>query len=186
MIKRVMKAPINLYYDVTPTGTIQNRFSKDHMGCFNIIETIGNLGMDFIRLFSIFGILLAADWVVIALIPVVLVISSMLFRYIMPAMLNTERVNSIVRSPVLNNLNECISGCSTIRAFTTQARFIDYQRELQHKEILCNEVLEGIWKWFHTRNNTIASSVMFLTCVGCLINRGQDPVILAIVITYVC
>ena len=29
MINRVLKAPINLFYDITPTGLIINRFSKD-------------------------------------------------------------------------------------------------------------------------------------------------------------
>ena len=29
MIKTVIGAPINLFYDVTPTGTVMNRFSKD-------------------------------------------------------------------------------------------------------------------------------------------------------------
>jgi len=29
MIDKICKAPINLYYDMTPTGTIMNRFSKD-------------------------------------------------------------------------------------------------------------------------------------------------------------
>jgi|TARA_B110000285_G_C14970809_1_gene536450 ABC-type multidrug transport system fused ATPase/permease subunit len=29
MIKAVLMAPINLYYDVTPTGVVLNRFSKD-------------------------------------------------------------------------------------------------------------------------------------------------------------
>ena len=29
MIHKVMRAPINLFFDVTPTGTIMNRFSKD-------------------------------------------------------------------------------------------------------------------------------------------------------------
>lgn len=29
MITKVLRAPINLYFDVTPTGTILNRFSKD-------------------------------------------------------------------------------------------------------------------------------------------------------------
>jgi hypothetical protein len=57
------------------------------MGCFDIIETIGNLGMDFIRLFSILGVLLAANWFIIALIPIILAISTFLFKYIMPAML---------------------------------------------------------------------------------------------------
>ena len=35
MIKRVLGAPINLYYDVTPTGRILNKFSKD----LSVIET---------------------------------------------------------------------------------------------------------------------------------------------------
>jgi ABC-type multidrug transport system fused ATPase/permease subunit len=29
MINKVMKAPINLFFDVTPVGTIMNRFSKE-------------------------------------------------------------------------------------------------------------------------------------------------------------
>lgn len=34
MIERVIAAPINLYFDVTPIGRILNKFSKD----LNIIE----------------------------------------------------------------------------------------------------------------------------------------------------
>ena len=29
MIERVLKAPINIYFDTTPIGRIMNRFSKD-------------------------------------------------------------------------------------------------------------------------------------------------------------
>jgi hypothetical protein len=29
MIDQTLKAPINLYFDTTPTGRIMNRFSKD-------------------------------------------------------------------------------------------------------------------------------------------------------------
>lgn len=29
MVEKVFWAPINLYYDVTPTGRILNKFSKD-------------------------------------------------------------------------------------------------------------------------------------------------------------
>ena len=34
MIERVILAPINLYFDITPTGRILNKFSKD----LNLIE----------------------------------------------------------------------------------------------------------------------------------------------------
>jgi ATP-binding cassette subfamily C (CFTR/MRP) protein 1 len=29
MVSKVLRAPINLFFDLTPTGTIMNRFSKD-------------------------------------------------------------------------------------------------------------------------------------------------------------
>lgn len=29
MVEKVLRAPVNLFFDVTPTGTIMNRFSKD-------------------------------------------------------------------------------------------------------------------------------------------------------------
>jgi len=186
MIKKVMRAPINLFYDTTPIGQIQNRFGKDLDGCRRIIDVIGNLGMDFIRLFTIISVLAAANWQIIILVPFMLAGSIILYKFIMPVYLQAERVMSIVRSPVLNNLNECISGCSTIRAFGTQQRFKDLQYELQHKELLCRETLEGMWNWFHLRNNFIAMIVMISSCTGCLIVREtQDPVILAMLLTYI-
>jgi len=35
MLNKVLSAPINLFYDVTPIGKILNRFSKD----LNVIDT---------------------------------------------------------------------------------------------------------------------------------------------------
>ena len=29
MINRIVRAPVNLYYDITPIGRILNKFSKD-------------------------------------------------------------------------------------------------------------------------------------------------------------
>jgi len=35
MIEYIFKAPINLYFEMNPTGTIMNRFSKD-MGILDV------------------------------------------------------------------------------------------------------------------------------------------------------
>jgi ABC-type multidrug transport system fused ATPase/permease subunit len=44
MIAKVLLAPINLFFDVTPTGTILNRFSKDlQILDSRIVFTIGNM-----------------------------------------------------------------------------------------------------------------------------------------------
>lgn len=46
MIKRVTNAPINLFFDVTPTGTVLNRFSKDlQMLDQNLCFTVGGLNV---------------------------------------------------------------------------------------------------------------------------------------------
>jgi len=46
MIKRVTNAPINLFFDVTPTGTVLNRFSKDlQVLDQNLCFTVGGLNV---------------------------------------------------------------------------------------------------------------------------------------------
>lgn len=49
MLERIMNAPINLYYDVTPIGTIQARFGKDLK---NIDKRLYDRGCSFVRLCS--------------------------------------------------------------------------------------------------------------------------------------
>ena len=46
MLERIMNAPINLYYDVTPIGTIQARFGKDLK---NIDKRLYDRGMQFCK-----------------------------------------------------------------------------------------------------------------------------------------
>ena len=46
MLERIMNAPINLFYDVTPIGTIQARFGKDLK---NIDKRLYDRGMQFCK-----------------------------------------------------------------------------------------------------------------------------------------
>ena len=48
MIKRIMYAPVNMYFDITPSGVILNRFSKDFRIVeieltSNVVQQIGNV-----------------------------------------------------------------------------------------------------------------------------------------------
>ena len=80
MIKRVMHAPINIYFDVTPSGVILNRFSKDFRtveidltSC--VIQQIGDL------MSIIVTIILAAYSYIWILVIVPIVALSLLFCY---------------------------------------------------------------------------------------------------------
>jgi len=65
-----------------------------------------------------------ANWYIAAIIPVVLIIVIPLFRLTIRAYKECIRIENVSKSPLLNLMNESISGGSTIRAFGKQTEFI--------------------------------------------------------------
>mmetsp|Transcript_14745 Transcript_14745/g.10646 ORF Transcript_14745/g.10646 Transcript_14745/m.10646 type:complete len:224 (+) Transcript_14745:1231-1902(+) len=118
MIFRIFRAPINLYFDVTPIGRILNKFSKD----LNAVET--QLGYTAGSLFALFYLSLSALLVSICavywvafLVPVVVYCSVWIYRRVIGAYRETMRVQSVTKSPLLSLLAEAGVGSTTIRAF---------------------------------------------------------------------
>lgn len=137
MINRVMEAPINTYFDVTPVGRIMNKFSKD----LNSIEASQGGMMSMIlqnvyRLIQVFAVaVFAVNWIG-PIIPVVFLISFYLVNKAVPSIRETVRISSMTKSPLLSYLGETISGCSTIRAFDRVDEFIDGNNKLLNENIL--------------------------------------------------
>lgn len=118
MIAKVLNAPINLYFDITPIGRILNRFSKD----LTVIETMFNyqIGGMYVAIYMTISIIVLSIYVVpwIAfLYPVIFFIIFILFKLTIAANKEVNRVESLTKSPLLSFLSESISGNSTIRAF---------------------------------------------------------------------
>ena len=81
MVDRVMKAPVNIYFDTTPLGRVLNRFSKD----LSVVETtmvyeIGTGYVNFYNLLSIFAVAaFAVPWILL-FVPVVLIVAIWLYK----------------------------------------------------------------------------------------------------------
>ena len=81
MVDRVMKAPVNIYFDTTPLGRVLNRFSKD----LSVVETtmvyeIGTGYVNFYNLLSIFAVAaFAVPWILL-FVPVVLFVAIWLYK----------------------------------------------------------------------------------------------------------
>ena len=125
MIKKVMAAPVNLYYDVTPIGRILNKFSKD----LNDTET-GMPGLSqavicifYELMYIVIVAVVALPWISL-IIPIFLYIMWKMIQVSSKSLTETIRVQSTCKSPVLSFLGETISGASTIRAFGKQNDFI--------------------------------------------------------------
>ena len=118
MIDRVLKAPINLYFDVTPIGRILNKFSKD----LNVIENplrseIGNTYAYLYNLVSIFAVAVYTVPRIITIIPILLFVLILLYKSSIDASKEMARIESVTKSPLLSYLSETINGNQTIRAF---------------------------------------------------------------------
>lgn len=137
MADRVLKAPVNLYFDTTPLGRILNRFSKDLSVIeSNLVFEIGTGYVNFYNLLSVFGVAaFVVPWILLVM-PFVLMITVWLYRHSIAATKETARIESVTRSPLLSYLSETINGNSTIRAFGKQKMFIEQNYRLLNKNIL--------------------------------------------------
>ena len=137
MVDRVMKAPVNLYFDTTPLGRVLNRFSKDLSVIENtLVYEIDNAYVNFYNLLAIFGVAaFVVPWILL-IFPVVLVCVIYLYRNSIAALKETSRIESVTRSPLLSYLSEVINGNSTIRAFNKERQFIETNNELLNKNII--------------------------------------------------
>jgi len=118
MITKVLNAPINLYFDVTPIGTIMNRFSKDiSMIDNNIAVIFGGLIVMFYQTIAVLIVMALANWYILGIFPFIAAISFWITTFTVPSYRENTRIETITRSPLLNLMGETYNGCSTIRAF---------------------------------------------------------------------
>ncbi|KAK2171195.1 hypothetical protein NP493_1094g03011 [Ridgeia piscesae] len=94
LLCRMLRAPMS-FFDTTPVGRIVNRFSKD-------IDTVDVNIPYTIRV----------------------LVSSLARRFYISSSRQLRRIDSILRSPIYAHFGETVTGCSSIRAFGQQERFI--------------------------------------------------------------
>jgi len=124
MVDSVIDAPINMYFDQTPTSRILNKFSKD-LGVLdlNIIFISGTFYSSIYSLLAIiFMSVIILPWIAL-LFPAIILIMLWLYRKSISATKEVKRVENVTKSPLSNFLSETLSGTSTIRAFKKKDQF---------------------------------------------------------------
>lgn len=131
MISALVDAPINTFYDVTPTGRILNRLSKDqfNIDTFLIFSLNGFIG----QLFQVFCIICLIGYIVPYLligVPIALYLAVKIQSFYLASSRELMRMESITRSPIVQNFSETVYGLSTVRAFGYQNLFSSKNDEL--------------------------------------------------------
>lgn len=95
VLQKLIRAPINLFYDVTPTGSILNRFNGD-MGHFeHIIHSIIGLMYQSLHLIMVIYTIAYANPVVLLLLPFSLGYAIYIYRFTIGSMKEIHRVLKI-------------------------------------------------------------------------------------------
>lgn len=186
LIAYVFRAPINLFFDVTPIGKILNRFSKD---LAVIDEQIYyNLGGFIICLWqgiTCLIVAIAAVPYIAVVIAVYLVISTILFLYSMKAYKDCYRIESVTMSPILSFFQETFNGGSVIRAFDKSDDFKDWSYKLVNKTTQANQITIGCFAWYSMRLDVLTSFILIAGCAACICLRSTaNPVYLSMMLQY--
>lgn len=118
MANKIIKAPINLYFDVTPSGWILNRFSKDMQlidddlgfNTFNLLDWALSV------IFTLYVACLISFWILTSL-PFMLLLIFLFSKYYLGCYWELVRLEQLSFSPIISHLGEGINGSSTIWAY---------------------------------------------------------------------
>ncbi|CAK4629980.1 unnamed protein product [Aphanomyces euteiches] len=118
LLAKVIQAPVNTFFDITPVGRILNRFSGDLDQVDSQLPFFGVLFLQFA--FQIIAVAIvcavSSPFILIIYVPMLYLF------YKVQAFFNAssgdlKRLESVSRTPVVNLISETNSGLSTIRAF---------------------------------------------------------------------
>ncbi|GJJ77882.1 hypothetical protein EMPS_10241 [Entomortierella parvispora] len=163
LLHKISRAKVR-FFDTTPIGRIINRFSSDMStiddnvmhGLQWFMQGVVNLiGIIFIISTNTPSFLIAAVGIVS--------IYGVIGALYVPISRDLKRLNSNSRSPILNHINETLTGLATIRAYGFETRF-------QAKNLVNtddnNRTFFLLWstnRWLHWRVDIVGALVAFTT-----------------------
>lgn len=174
LFRRVLQAPVNNYFDITPVGRILNRFSNDLDQMDSILpqeyQLLGqNVSM---ALGSLVVSAFASYWIGVSYIPV-LVVFVVVGQYFKKTSRELKRLEGITRTPVYNLFGETLSGLPTIRAFKMQEAF----KRLNKKVVDENaNLFLTYWcasRWLATRLDLLSVVIIFVVTLYLVATKGD-------------
>ncbi|GMG16081.1 unnamed protein product [Phytophthora fragariaefolia] len=186
LFRRVLSAPVNLYFDVTPVGRILNRFSND----LDQMDSV--LPQHYQSLFQSLGVLvgclvvcaLASFWVGISYLPmlVVFIVTGVYFKQ---TSREVKRLEGVTRSPVFNLFGETLNGLHTIRAFKMQKTFEGLNKAAVDDNTSFYFTYWAAGRWLAIRLDWLSVLVIFVVTIYLVTSKGEiDSVVAGISLTY--
>ncbi|CAG9327094.1 unnamed protein product [Blepharisma stoltei] len=177
LVNKLLKAPVNLFYDVTPSGRIINRLSKDIASidekvpyCFAwVISSLFRVICGIIMIMIYFPLLLV-------LLPALIWVYFKLKNIYLAAARELTRLEAISRSPILNHFSETLSGGKIIRIFQKSEKFHKKNADLLDINGRLLYSLASIEGWLDVVLGLLGSFFIFILLIAIIILRNEIPI----------
>eukprot|EP00930_Biecheleria_cincta_P056839 TRINITY_DN42872_c0_g1_i1.p1 TRINITY_DN42872_c0_g1~~TRINITY_DN42872_c0_g1_i1.p1 ORF type:complete len:1394 (+),score=210.79 TRINITY_DN42872_c0_g1_i1:230-4411(+) len=148
MLNCILRAPVNTYFDVTPTGRILNRFSRDldSMDMQLPIFMFSFLENSFFVV-SVLSVACASSYTILVVVPLLAIIFVWTRRFFAASMREIKRIEGITRSPLYSLFAETSTGLSHIRAFGMVEHIYSRYAALadQNFRVYFHQIAAGPW-----------------------------------------
>ncbi|XP_035669085.1 multidrug resistance-associated protein 5-like isoform X2 [Branchiostoma floridae] len=175
----ILRCPMK-FFDVTPTGRILNRFSRD----LDEVDVRLPLNMQvyletlFIVVASILNICVVFPWFVLALVPlgILFFLANYFFRHVIREL---KRFDNIMRSPWFSHVTASIQGLHTIHAYQQEKEFLHNFITLLDRNNAAMLMYNMGTRWLAVRLDSMALVINTMAAVMVVVFHGQIPASLA-------
>ena len=186
LIQGFLKAPINLFYDITPIGMLLNRLTKDiNMIDDEISFTVGSVLANITSTLSCILMGLIYFPYLIVFVPVILVPGRIISKYYMKTSRELTRLESISRSPMLSHFGETLAGGKFIRCYKEVDTFIQKNQEKINQNFRLKYSKCGCEQWMRLYLGLLSST--FLSALFIFLILYRDSIssgIVGLTLTY--
>ena len=190
MIARILRAPINLFFDRVPIGRLLNRLSQDLTVIDSSLAPAWNwwLGMAFLLIGDLVVCIIVGSLWVLPVVVMVFLLSLQIQRRFTKINREAVRLRSISKSPIVSFFSESLNGITSIRAYQEEVKFADKFHHLQNAYIKNLILVAGLTNWLSLR--ITLSSILVVTptlAIPLLVNTNNliSPGMIGILCSYV-
>ena len=186
LLKKLMRAPINLFHDIVNKSHILNRFSKD---LENSIKYFNSFNYSLTLLFNSLSAVIIAIifyWKSIFIILFIILCQNYLYNYYKNCSKKLFILESYTRIPIITGFSETLSGLSSIRCYDYTEKFRkDYHQKLHNfYRVLIYQ--NGALAWFALNIDLLGFFLLFfILIIAYLMRNTASKSAIGVLLSYV-
>ena len=174
-LKRVLLAPVNIFFDVTPLGKIVKIFMEDLnvfygqvLDCPNAMFEMGS------HLLVVLSMMFAiGNWnILVPMFSMMIYLGQKISKPYTYADNQLHKVGATLWTPIHSYFHESMRGKSIIRAFQQEQQIIDKQNEMLDKTTTHFIAHHSCWNWYQLRMVWLVKWIQICCVLICIKNKG--------------